>query len=190
MNLCCALRYLRQTSERLRVLHGDICQDLSIQFHSSLFQTVDEAIVGQAVLSRRRVDARDPQTPQIASSLSPVSIGIPLGLHPGFVSPAKQFMARRVIPFGLTDDLLMTITSSGSSLDSHSTTFPSLSDMGPDDSLAAAHLLTLPQACHHIDAWHACSSYDAGETCPAWCAPASLCRLSSGGSAWTLTYGS
>jgi hypothetical protein len=71
------------------------------------------------MLSCCGVDARDPQTSKITPALPAVSIGIPLGLHPGLVGPAIKLMSRSPIALRVSKDLLVAATPVSSTLYSH-----------------------------------------------------------------------
>ena len=47
--------------ERRGITHGDVRENLAIQFDASLLQAVNQAAVAQAIQARSRVDADDPQ---------------------------------------------------------------------------------------------------------------------------------
>ena len=71
------------------------------------------------MLSRRRVDADNPQAAHVPPPPPSIPIRIPMGLHPRLVSPAPEAMAGAIVPLGHTDDLFMTISCALTSLDSH-----------------------------------------------------------------------
>src|SRR3954447_7139119 len=71
----------RKASERLGVAHGDVGEDLAVELDARLAQAVHELAVGEALAARRRVDARDPQAPEVALAVAPVAIRVGVGLE-------------------------------------------------------------------------------------------------------------
>src|ERR1035441_1454839 len=67
---------LGETSEGLCVTHRDVGQHLAIQLHTGQRHAVHELRVAHAVDPRRRVDARDPQAPEVALAVAPVAVGV------------------------------------------------------------------------------------------------------------------
>src|SRR5690606_41771051 len=72
---CCARRppsstlfpypTLFRSSERLRLGDGQVGQDAAVNADAGQVQTLDEAVVGEAVCAGRRVDALDPQATEV-----------------------------------------------------------------------------------------------------------------------------
>src|SRR5205823_8640772 len=61
-----ALGLLRQVLKRRRISHRQISQDLAIQLHSALLQTVDELAVAHAVKAGGGADAHNPYGAELA----------------------------------------------------------------------------------------------------------------------------
>jgi hypothetical protein len=61
---------------------------------------VHKLTVTHTILSRRRVDARDPQTAKIALARTPVTVCIPQGLHHRLIGTPKQAMFRPTLALG------------------------------------------------------------------------------------------
>jgi len=125
-NLCdSVLCHLDDFSERVLISYREVGQDLSIQCDVGLFQPVDETAVRHPVLPGCGVDARDPQPSEITPALSSIAVGIPLGLHPGFVGPAEKMMSCSPVALRVSKDLLVATTLVSSTLYSHDYIAPS-----------------------------------------------------------------
>jgi len=57
-------------------VYGDIREHFAINFDIGLVQPVDKAAVRKSVQTRRRVDAGNPECPELALTLAPITVGI------------------------------------------------------------------------------------------------------------------
>src|ERR1700716_2038733 len=69
-------RLLGERTKRLRVAHGDVGQDLPVDFDAGEAESVDEDAVAHVVLTSGRVDAHDPETTEIALLVLAIAVGI------------------------------------------------------------------------------------------------------------------
>src|SRR5919198_2836917 len=67
---------LGKSAKRLRIVDRDIGEHLAVDLHAGLVQAVDQLRVAHALATRGRVDADDPQAPEVALSAAPVAIGV------------------------------------------------------------------------------------------------------------------
>src|SRR5580704_14186171 len=71
---------LSDASEGVGVVHGDVGQDLAVELHVRELEAMDELRVGEAVLARGRVDARDPQAAEVALAVAAIAVAVLVGL--------------------------------------------------------------------------------------------------------------
>jgi hypothetical protein len=74
-----------ERSERRRVLHRDIRQDLAVKRDAGSFEAVDQLAVGQAVVSRGGSDTLNPEFAIFAFLDAAVALGIAIGAIGGFL---------------------------------------------------------------------------------------------------------
>src|SRR5262249_41031644 len=96
-----------QLAERPRVVERQGGEDLAVHRDTRGLQAGDEAAVGQAVLARRRVDARDPQAAEVALALPAFAIGVVEAALDGFASLAVGLPAAADVPLGGLHRLLV-----------------------------------------------------------------------------------
>src|SRR4029077_11132704 len=70
------LRPLRELTERVRVRHGQIGEDLAVELDLRLLQPGDHLVVREPVLPRAGVDAHDPEPAERALLRLPVAVGV------------------------------------------------------------------------------------------------------------------
>src|SRR3954471_15536778 len=70
-----ARRPIDQRLERGRLAHGEVGQDLAIDFDPGLAEAVDKSTVGEPVLARRGIDALYPERPEVPLVLLAVLVG-------------------------------------------------------------------------------------------------------------------
>src|SRR4029453_18444386 len=112
------LRQCGQVAERLRVLHGELGEDLAVDFHAGDLEPVDQATVRDAVLARGRVDARDPELAELALALLAIAIGVLPTLVDGFARGLEQAMARAVVALRGLENPVAPLLRTGSAFDS------------------------------------------------------------------------
>ena len=88
-------------------MHGEIGEDLAVNFDPGLVQAIDKSAIGQAEFTGRCVDALNPQGAEIALLGAAVAVGILLGLLDGLNGDAEDVLAAREITLRLLDDLLV-----------------------------------------------------------------------------------
>jgi len=89
--------YLDQPGEGLSVFDSQVRQDLAVQSHSGILQTVDEQAVRQIILPAGGIYADDPQSPKISLLGSTVSVGVSQTLINGLLGGAIEPMPTAVV---------------------------------------------------------------------------------------------
>ncbi len=79
--------YTHQLFKRPLVSDCQICENLTVQVDTSFLESVDEPAVGCSRLTACRPDSYDPQAPEIAFSIPPISVGVIPGMHQGLFGP-------------------------------------------------------------------------------------------------------
>src|ERR1700683_4013730 len=102
------LGLLRDGAKRRRVVAGDVGEHLSVDLPAGLPEAVDDAAVGEAVQTRRGVDARDPQRPELALVLPPVAVGVLPRLDHGLLGGAIGLTPGVVVALRLAQNFLVT----------------------------------------------------------------------------------
>src|SRR5215472_8792906 len=102
------LRLLCQRTEGRRVVHRNVGEHLAVDLHAGLVQSVDDAAVGKAVDTRRRIDARDPERAELALVLPPVAVGVLPRLDDGLLRRAIDLAPGVVVALRLAKNLLVT----------------------------------------------------------------------------------
>ena len=69
------LGLFHQVLKPSRILHGDVGEDLAIQFDARFFQPVDELVVAQSIQLGGGADAHDPQRAVLALALLTARVG-------------------------------------------------------------------------------------------------------------------
>ena len=103
----CGLGRLHQAGKRTSIAHGQIGQNLAVQFHACLLETVHELAVADAILTCRRIDAGDPKPPKITLAVAPITIGIPQRLHHRFVGTPEETALGSSLSLGYVEYALM-----------------------------------------------------------------------------------
>src|SRR6476659_2509257 len=70
------LRRGDEAREGRRLVDGELGQHATVDLHAGEAEALHEAVVGQAVLAARGVDALDPQAPEVALALAPVTVRV------------------------------------------------------------------------------------------------------------------
>src|SRR5439155_18797813 len=99
------LRDLRQPLECHGVTHGEIGQDLAVDLDPGPPQAVHQAAVGQVMQPRGRVDARDPEAPEVALFATAVAVGVLLSPLDGLFGGLPELAAPDKVAFGELHDL-------------------------------------------------------------------------------------
>src|SRR6185312_2653998 len=102
------LRFFGDRAKRLDVVHGDVGQHLAVDRDAGLQQAVDQAAVGQAELTGRRIDTHDPQGMELALLLLAADVRVLASLDDGLVRYAENLAAGVVVALRAADDLLVT----------------------------------------------------------------------------------
>src|SRR5215212_5749350 len=78
---------LGKSAEGLGVADGDVGQHLAVEFDLGLAQAVHELRVAHPLAAGGRVDARDPEAPEVALLVAPVAVGVRVGLEQLLLRP-------------------------------------------------------------------------------------------------------
>src|SRR5829696_2066866 len=92
--------FLGKTSERLWVADGDVREHLAVDLDLSQLQAVHELAVRHALLARRRVDAHDPETAEVALLVAAIAVGVGVGLDEGLLGPLVARLGLPAEPLG------------------------------------------------------------------------------------------
>src|SRR5690606_27491339 len=114
-----SLRLRHQSGESLRLMDGHVGQHLAVDLDAGLVQAVDEAAVGQAVLTHRSVDALDPQGAEVALAGLAVAIGVLQRLLDRLLGDADGVLATAVKALGGFQDLLVLGVAGSASFHAH-----------------------------------------------------------------------
>jgi hypothetical protein len=88
-----------------------------------LLQAVDQAAIRQAVEPRAGVDARDPETAQVAAAVAAVAVGIPQRMQHRLVGALEQAVVSTALALAVLEHFFVTQMGAGSALyTSHSVT--------------------------------------------------------------------
>src|SRR6202035_3195335 len=90
---------LGETSERVGVADGDVREHLAVQLHAGQGESVHELGVAHTVDPGGRVDARDPQAPEVPLAVAPVAVGVRVGLE-------QRLLGALVVRVGLPAEAL------------------------------------------------------------------------------------
>src|SRR5690606_31300776 len=88
----------------------------AVHRHTRLVQAVNETAVGQALAARGRVDAGDPQAPELPLAVAPVPVGIRQRLEYLLVGRAERLALAAPVALGQLQDLLMAAPGDDASL--------------------------------------------------------------------------
>src|SRR5439155_8018507 len=98
-------RDLGQTRERLLVADGEVGQDLPVDFDLRDFQSADERAVGEPVKPGGRVDANEPESPEITLFRPAIPIRELETPHQGFARGLIELAPSAAIPLHGGHDL-------------------------------------------------------------------------------------
>src|SRR5690606_31109482 len=93
------LSLVNQGLEGLRLVDGDVREDLAVNFDFRLAQTVDKSAIGQAVFAGCGIDALDPERTEIALLGPAIAIGVLACLLDRLIGDAEGILATAIIAF-------------------------------------------------------------------------------------------
>src|SRR5690606_10572570 len=111
------LRLLDQTGEGRGFMHRQIRQHLPIDLDPRLVDAVHELGVGKTMLARRRIDALNPERPELALTHPAIAVGILQSFFHALYGNAVNVLASTAITLGLLDDLLVSSMPGRAALD-------------------------------------------------------------------------
>ena len=98
---------LNNSGKRLLFVHGQISQNLTIDFNIRLLQTSDQTAVRQTVCTGASVDTGNPQSAECTLTVATVTVGILTGLDNRLLGNAVNTATGTVVTFGLIENLLV-----------------------------------------------------------------------------------
>lgn len=98
--------FLDNSSKRLLLVHGQIGQNLTIDFDVSLFQTSDQTAVRQTVSAGASVDTGNPQSAESTLTVTTVTICVLTGFDNRLLGYTEYTATSTVVTFGLIENLL------------------------------------------------------------------------------------
>ena len=111
-----SLRLFDQDSKCLRLMDRQIGQNLAVDLDVCLVQAIDEASVGQAVLTRSGVDALDPERTEVALAILAVAVSILQRLLDCLLGDADGVLAAAVETLSCAQNLLVLCVGGNASL--------------------------------------------------------------------------
>lgn len=87
--------------ERFRLIPGHISEDFTIQIDTSVFQAFHETTISQTMFAGSRVDALDPESPELTLLQLTTDIGVLTGFFDSLVSNAECVLAATAKTFRL-----------------------------------------------------------------------------------------
>src|SRR5262245_14201514 len=111
-------RRFDQLRERSRILHRDLREGLAIERDARAPEARHELAVGEVVLPRRRVDADDPQSPEIAFLVPASGVGVVAGLVRCFLGELVELALAKEEALGEGEELLPLVAAAAPALDS------------------------------------------------------------------------
>src|SRR5690606_38026459 len=102
--------FLNNGSKCLLLVHGQIGQNLTVDFNIRLLQTSNQTAVRQAVGTGASVDTGNPQCAEGTLTVTTVAVSVLTGLDNRLLGYAENATARSVVTFGLLENLLGTTT--------------------------------------------------------------------------------
>src|SRR5690554_3867662 len=101
---------LNNSGKRLLLVHGQIGQNLTIDFNIRFLQASDQTAVRQTVCTGTSVDTGNPQCAERALTVATVTVGILTSLDNRLLGNAEYTATSAVVTFGLLENLLVTTT--------------------------------------------------------------------------------
>src|SRR5512135_1974009 len=111
------LRDLRQLLKRARIADGEIGEDFAVDFHAGLAQAVHQPVVREVVQPGGGVDARDPETAELAFLAAPIAVRIALRPLDALLGRLPQLAAPAEVAFGELHHLVLALQARDVALD-------------------------------------------------------------------------
>src|SRR5690606_17488381 len=106
------------------VAHGQVGQNLAVEFDRSLFQASDEHAVAQTLLTHSGVDTGDPQGTERALFVAAIAIGVLASTHDRLFGDAEYITAAATVTLGGGNDFFMTSTGGNAAFDARHSRSP------------------------------------------------------------------
>ena len=90
----------------MRIVEGEVGEDLAVDLDAGLRQRVDELAVVHAILTDGSVDTDNPQAAEFALLVSSVAISVGLTLFVRVLRHSPHVLSRAELTFGLFQDFL------------------------------------------------------------------------------------
>src|SRR5690606_27675077 len=104
-----SLCFFDNRSKRRFFVHGQIGQNLTVDFDRRFFQASDQTAVGQTVDTSTSIDTGDPQSTELTLALLAVTVGILTRLDDRLLGNPEYTRARTVVTFGEFQNFLVTL---------------------------------------------------------------------------------
>ena len=110
LGICGRFRHMlfyrrNQRGKSVRVMHGHVRQDFSVQLDAAHFQSVNQLAVSDAVIASGRADALNPQRAVVAFARAPVAVGVPQRAVHRFLCRAVEFSLGKEKPLRVFQQL-------------------------------------------------------------------------------------
>ena len=99
---------LNNSGKCLLLVHGQIGQNLTIDFYVSLFQTSDQTAVRQTVGAGTSIDTGNPQSAESALTVTTVTVSVLTGFDNRLLGYTEYPATSAVVTFGLIENLFVT----------------------------------------------------------------------------------
>ena len=108
----------RMVAERLGVRDRELSENLAVDLDARELEPVNQPAIGQVMLSRGRIDPRNPECSKNPLALFSIPVGVAPGFLDRFASGLEQATARTVITFGFIERAIPSFACSDAPFDS------------------------------------------------------------------------
>ena len=99
---------IHHSLEGLGVVHGEVSENLAVEFDARLGQLTHECTVGHAVLASTCIDALNPQAAELTLAELPSYVCVLKAFFDGVLGDRPNVLPGTIVPFGHFKDLLAT----------------------------------------------------------------------------------
>ena len=99
---------IHHSLEGLGVVHGEVSENLAVEFDARLGQLTHECTVGHAVLARSRIDPLNPQAAELTLAKLSSDVCVLKAFLDGVFRDRPNIFTGTVVPLGHFEDLLAT----------------------------------------------------------------------------------
>src|SRR5690606_24567321 len=98
---------LNNSGKRLPLVHGQVSQNFTSNFHLPFLQAIDQTAGRQTVCTGASVDTGNPQCAERALTVATVTVGILTSLDNRLLGNAEYTTTSAVVTLGLLENLLV-----------------------------------------------------------------------------------